>query len=83
MPDNTMFIQQEINMDFSLTLMVKGLRDRNGAYAYIDSIISVLTGYAPTGCRKMYPINTNFLIEDNGIWKYRLNFTVPTENHSA
>jgi len=79
-PDENGFIQQTLNLDFGLTLMVKKLRDKSGAYAYIAEIISVLTGYTPTSCGKMYPVNTEFLKEDGGIWKYSLDFTVPAEN---
>ncbi len=81
-PDSTAFIQQEVNLDFSLILMIKGLRDKNGAYTYINSIMATLTGYTPTGCGKMYPVGVYFLTEKNGIWQYTLKFTVPTENYS-
>ena len=59
-PLETNSIQQEVNLNFSLTLIIKGLRDKNGAYTYIDSINSALTGFAPTGCLKMYPVKVDF-----------------------
>ena len=80
-PEEGNLIQQIISLNFSLTLMIKGLRDKNGAYTYISEIISVLTGFIPTNCGKMYPVNTDFLQEDGGVWKYSLNFTVPAENY--
>ena len=82
-PEEKSFIQQVSALNFGLTLIIKGLRDKDGAYSYIDTVISALTGYTPTGCGKMYPIDTDFLKEEDGLWKYSLNFTVPTENFST
>lgn len=79
---NAGMIYQLENMRYSLTLMVRNLRDKNGAYAYIDTIKETLTGYAPTGCKKMYPANIAFLNERNSIWQYTMTFIVPTENYS-
>ena len=81
-PDEQGFIQQTANLRFGLTLMIKGLRDKNGAYAYIDSIISTLTGFTPTGCTKMYPVRVGFLTENDGVWQYTFTFVAPTENYS-
>jgi hypothetical protein len=76
-PTETVFIQQDVSLEFNITLMVKGLRDKNGAYNYIDSIISALTGH-----NGMYPTKVAFLTEEAGIWRYSIIFTVPTENYS-
>lgn len=82
-PNTTAFIQQNVDMEFTATLVIRNLRDKNGAYNYIDTIISALTGYAPTGCAKMYPIQVSFLGESGGIWQYGITFIVPTENFST
>lgn len=79
-PEGSGFILQTVNLEFSITLMIRNLRDKNGAYSYIDSIIETLTGYSPTNCAKMYPTNVTFLDESNGIWQYGLTFTAPSEN---
>jgi len=81
-PEETVFTQQDVTLEFGITLLIKGLRDKNGAYTYIDTIISTLTGYSPTGCNKMYPVKVDFLAEKEGIWQYTLSFSVPTENFS-
>ena len=77
LPNEAGFIQQTSNLEFNLTLMIKGLRNKNGAYNYIDSIITALTGF-----QGMYPTKVAFLTEDVGIWRYSLVFVVPGENYS-
>jgi hypothetical protein len=74
------FVQQEVTMMFNLTVKIRGLRDKNGAYSYIERVFAALTGFSPSGCGKMYPVNTVFLRETSGIWEYSLNFAVPAEN---
>ncbi len=81
-PEENVLLQQTVSLDFGLTLLIKGLRDKNGAYSYIDNIISALTGFTPTGCNKMYLTKVDFLAEENGLWQYAFSFTVPTENYS-
>lgn len=81
-PEQDGFIQQAVSLEFGLTLIIKGLRDKNGAYSYINNIISALTGFSPTGCNKMYLTKVDFLAEENGLWQYAFAFTVPTHNFS-
>lgn len=76
-PTEKAFIQQTTVLEFNLTLIIKGLRDKNGAYNYIDAIISVLTGF-----NGMYPTKVSFLTEDAGIWRYSIIFALPGENYS-
>jgi hypothetical protein len=80
-PDSIAIIQQLVNHTFTITLIIKGLRDKNGAYSYIDLIISTLAGYEPTDCLKMYPQRTRFFGEESGIYRYDIDFIVPTENY--
>jgi hypothetical protein len=79
-PEGMGQVIQTADMEFSVTLIVRNLRDKNGAYIYIDSIVSTLTGYSPTGAGKMYPTNITFLNESNGVWQYGLTFIAPYEN---
>jgi hypothetical protein len=74
-------VQQLRNLEFGLVLIIKGLRDKTGAYAYIDTIISTLTGYKPTGCLEMYALSDDFTAEENGFYFYELRFMVPTDNY--
>lgn len=82
-PEENIFLQQTVSLDFGLTLLIKGLRDKNGAYSYIDAVIAALTGFTPTGCNKMYLNRVDFLSEDNGLWQYAFSFTAPSENYSV
>jgi hypothetical protein len=81
-PEGAGFILQTQNLEFSITVIVRNLRDKNGAYSHIDSIISTLTGFSPGGCGKMYPTTVTFLNESNGIWQYGMTFMAPSENYN-
>lgn len=81
-PEQIDLVQQLADLKFGLTLFIRGLRDKNEAYNYIDTVISALSGYEPTGCGKMYLTRVGFSSEDNGIYQYNFSFTVPTENYS-
>lgn len=73
-------IQQTEEMEFAILLMVRGLRDKNGAYTYIDTIKDALTGFQPTGCTKMFPTDIGFLKEENAVWYYTMGFKTSSEN---
>jgi hypothetical protein len=73
-------VQQIESLDISLTLIIKGLRDKDGAYTYIDEIKEVLTGYSPTGCTMMFPLKIDFIGQTNGEWQYLLDFRTTKEN---
>jgi hypothetical protein len=60
--------------------LVRGLRDKTGAYSYIDTVKNALTGFEPVGCTKMYPTDISFLKEENSIWYYTLGFKTTLEN---
>ena len=82
-PESFEFIQQVRTLEIGLTLIIKGLRDKNGAYIYLDLINDTLTGFKPTGCTQMYPVSDSFLTEDNGLWQYALSYRMTTENYSS
>lgn len=81
-PEELGFIQQITTIEIGINLVVTGLRDKNGAYSYIDSIRAALTGFTPTDCFKMYPVSADFLNEDAGRWEYGLIFRTTTDNFS-
>lgn len=74
------FFQQLEEMDFSLTLIVKGLRNQNGAYNYIDSIRTTLNNYKPTNCTQTYIKKVDFLEEKDGEWQFGITYKVLKEN---
>jgi len=79
-PDGFIDVAQVDTMEFALLLLIRGLRDKNGAYNYIDSIKNILTGFQPTGCKKMYPTDIGFLKEENSVWYYTIGFKTSSEN---
>jgi hypothetical protein len=80
-PDDLEDIKQIKTLEFILFLLIRGIRDKNGGYKYLDSMEETLTGYAPEGCRKMYPTDISFVHEDNGIWQYSMTFKTSMENY--
>lgn len=74
------FITQENKKEFSITIVTRNLRDNNGAYEYLDSVKSILTGFSPEGCSKLMPTKDFFISENAGIWQYGINFTLTTQN---
>ena len=74
------YIVQGKKLEFSITIVTKNLRSHEGAYFYLDKIRQILTGYRPDNCSKMQPIKENFLMENNGIWQYAINFSLITQN---
>lgn len=71
-------IVQDKKLEFALTVVTRHLRSNEGAYAYLDDIRRILTGYKIDGCSKMYPVKENFLSENAGIWQYSINFVLTT-----
>ena len=71
-------IYQQKKMEFALTIVTRNLRTNSGAYALLEEIKSILTGFKIDGCSKMYPVKEDFLVENNGIWQYTINFELTT-----
>lgn len=71
-------IYQDKKLEFSITVVIKHLRIHYGAYELLEKIREVLTGFKPDNCSKMYPSKEEFLLEDNGIWQYSINFITTT-----
>jgi len=73
------FIAQEEKELFVVTLSIRGLRSHQGAYDYINRIKDVLTGYQPVNslkCKKMYPKQIRFTSQADGVWVYKILFSV-------
>ena len=72
---------QNKKMEFAITIVTRSLRTKNsGAYAILEQVKSILTGFRIDGCSKMHPTKEGFLSEANGIWQYTINleFTTPS-----
>ena len=73
--------QQIEDMNFDITLVVKGLRDKFGAYTYIDTLKSILSGFVPTDCSLCYIKSVSFISEEQGEWQYAISCVVTKENY--
>lgn len=67
-------------LEFAFTIITRNLRKNAGAYATLEKVVSLLTGFKIDGCEKMYPIKEGFLSENNGIWQYNISFALTTQN---
>lgn len=73
------FIVQEEDELFRCIVSVRGLRDHQGVYDYIDRIKASLMGYHPVDslrCKKMYVKQIRFVSEEDGVWTYAMLFAV-------
>lgn len=77
--ESTDIVFQDKKMEYAITIVTRSLRTRNsGAYAILEQVKSILTGFRIDGCSKMYPTKEGFLSENNGIWQYTINFEFTT-----
>ena len=71
-------IFQQKKMEFALTLITRFLKTNDGAYSLLERVKQILTGFKIDECSKLYPTKEGFLVENNGIWQYTINFELTT-----
>lgn len=80
-------VYQERWLSFAIFLLIKNLRIQDGApagaYDYIDTILTALTGYKIANCSKICPVTDEFKDEDAGLWQYGLLIKLRTQNNEA
>jgi len=60
---------------FDVYLQKKDLRTHDGAYAYLEKIRELLTGFQPlTNVGLLYPISEDFLDMTDFLWSYGITF---------
>lgn len=74
-PKSTDIIYQERRIEFDINLVMRHLREHEGAYAYLDTVRLALTGFKINGTGKFYPLKEEFISEEMGIWQYRITFS--------
>lgn len=74
-PKSTDNIYQERKVEYDINLVMRHLRTHEGAYAYLDAVRLLLTGFRVNGTGKFYPVREQFLSEEAGIWQYRLTIS--------
>jgi hypothetical protein len=86
--DSAAVVQQR-RLSFEITLMMRDLGwsfggeadgTSPGAYAIIEQVRTVLTGFKIAGCGKMYPLSEQFVERDKqgGVWVYAILFALTT-----
>ncbi len=82
-PDNHNLIEQLRKSEFDIYIILKNLLKPDDACDYLENIRDILTGYEIEGCEKIYPVNDNFILEQNGIWIYVIRFAllIPVEEN--
>lgn len=74
-PKSAGHIYQERKVELDINLVMRRLRTHEGAYAYLDAVRLLLTGFRVNGTGKFYPVREQFLSEELGIWQYRITFS--------
>lgn len=70
-PTNFDIIIQERILAFEITFQVRNLREHEGAYGFLQSIYSVLTGFSPlNNKRAMYALEEKLVSFENNIWTW-------------
>ena len=73
-PRATDVVVQERKVELDIVVVMRHLRSHEGAYAYLDAVRTILTGFRLPGCSKMYPLREEFISEEGGIWQYAITF---------
>lgn len=75
-------VVQEREIHFDINLIVKSLRNKAGAYSYLDAVRVALTGFAMPGCTKLRLVNDGFVEfnEKKRTWQFMLRFATKTVN---
>ncbi|HYH17503.1 MAG TPA: Gp37 family protein [Azospirillum sp.] len=73
-PEALDVIAQERRLEFDVTILARNLRQHGGAYGHLDAVRVALTGWRPTGARKLYPVRDRFLGVRDGVWRYAITF---------
>ncbi len=67
-------ITQTRTPEFKVFVLRRDLRGHAGVQGSLDAVRASLTGFAPPGYSKMYPVSERFLAEQNGVWIYEMKF---------
>ncbi|MCP4259089.1 MAG: hypothetical protein GY774_16510 [Planctomycetes bacterium] len=76
-------VEQKQKALFDIFIITKNLRTHTGAYAYLESVKTILTGFEITGLARLYPVQEQFLSDVNGIWRYGITFALNTTHEEA
>ena len=77
-PNNHNLIEQTRKSFFDIYIILKNLIKADEACNYLEQVRNILTGFEVSGCEKMFPLNDDFILEQNGIWIYAIKFALLT-----
>jgi hypothetical protein len=63
-------IVQERKVSYDLILLNRSLRGNGGIYDTMDKVRETLTGFQTEDTTKFYPLEEEFILEENGLWQY-------------
>ena len=67
-------IVQERKVSYDLILLNRSLRGNGGIYDTMDKVREALTGFQTEDTTKFYPLEEEFILEENGLWQYGMRF---------
>lgn len=67
-------IVQERKLTYDLIVLNRSLRGNSGIYETMDKIREALTGFQYDDTTRFYPIDEEFILEENGLWQYGMRF---------
>jgi len=77
-PNNHNLIEQVRKSYFDIYIILKNLLKADEACSYLEKIREMFTGFEIAGCEKMFALNDDFILEQNGVWIYAIKFAVLT-----
>ena len=70
-PTNKDVIIQEQLLEFEITVQMRNLREHNGAYSFLESVYSALSGFSPKSDSKVMYVTAERLVNfENNIWTW-------------
>lgn len=67
-------IVQERKVSYDLIILNRSLRGNGGIYDTMDKVREALTGFQTEDTTKFYPLEEEFILEENGLWQYGMRF---------
>lgn len=67
-------IVQERKVSYDLILLNRSLRGNGGIYDTMDKVREAFTGFQTEDTTKFYPLEEEFILEENGLWQYGMRF---------
>lgn len=67
-------IIQQRKLTYDIIILAKSLRGNGSIYETMDKVRETLTGFKYQDAIKMYPIDEEYIHQENGLWQYGMRF---------